>query len=464
MKINLSKTAHFQTQIIPIAQNSNSKIVDFSGKKTETALRYEGESAKIYCGVGEQKDISSRVLRSAVARGVQIALEAKRSQVSLILSDKEWLNDELASSCIEGALLGSYKFSKYKSEPPVLLQDLEIITETLNENEVKKTKSICEAVNYTRDLVNENASTMTPEQMAKEAKTLGEELSMKVTVLDEKEIEHQKLGLIQAVGQGSVYPPRLIIIEYNGNQKEEQKIAILGKGITFDSGGQNLKPSGSIETMREDMAGGATVLGIMKSIGTLKPNSNVIGVIAAAHNAIGSTAFFPGDIYRSYSGKTVEICNTDAEGRLVLADAISYCKDKYSPSTIVDLATLTGGVMVAFADVVAGLFSNHDKVAQDLFEAGEQSGERLWRLPLYQEYSESLKSDISDLRNLSKFKRGHASSIIGAAFLKEFVEDVPWAHIDIAGTAFNEGSAKAEIPQFGTGFGVRLLVNYLLKQ
>jgi leucyl aminopeptidase len=201
----------------------------------------------------------------------------------------------------------------------------------------------------------------------------------------------------------------------------------------------------------------------MKSLSVLRPKINVVGVIPAAHNAIGGNAYFPGDIYKSYSGKTVEIWSTDAEGRLVVADAISYCQVNYKPTSIIDLATLTGGVLYALADYVAALFSNNDTLASDLFNAGEQTGERLWRLPLYKEFCDSVKGELGDLRNVSKLKKGYASSITGAAFIKEFVnDDIRWAHIDIAGTAFNEGPPRGEIPQFATGFGVRLLIDYLL--
>jgi Leucyl aminopeptidase len=196
----------------------------------------------------------------------------------------------------------------------------------------------------------------------------------------------------------------------------------------------------------------------------LKPSINTVALIPAAHNAIGSKAFFPGDILKSYSGKTVEIHSTDAEGRLVLADAISYCQPLYKPSQIIDLATLTGGVLSALGEYVAGLFSNNDELAQRLFHSGESANERLWRLPLYKEYSDSIKGELGDLRNLSKFKKGFASSITGAAFIQEFIADnIPWAHLDIAGMSFNEGSVRGEIPQFGTGFGVRLLIDFLLK-
>jgi leucyl aminopeptidase len=253
-------------------------------------------------------------------------------------------------------------------------------------------------------------------------------------------------------------------MEYRGDPKSKDLTALVGKGITFDSGGQNLKPTGSIETMRSDMAGAAAVLGAMRAIGAMKPRRNVLGVFSLAHNAIGKRAYFPGDVYRSYAGKTVEITSTDAEGRLVLADAIAYCIDTFHPSRVVDVATLTGGIITALGTTVAGLFSNNRELEGDLFTAGERVGERLWAFPLYEEYTQSIKSDIADLRNTSKKKKGWASSITGAAFLNQFVGTTAWAHLDIAGTAFNEDGESGGVFQGATGFGVRLFVDYVMNK
>jgi leucyl aminopeptidase len=386
-------------------------------------------------------------------------MHLKRAAVSLMMPDLCGKAGE--SAALEGAILGSYQFDKYKSEKKPALEKIECVGSSLTASQTHDIETACSAALYARDLTNENASVMTPARLALEARALGRTGKLKITVLDEKTIDKKGLGLIKAVGQGSATPPRLIFIEYLGDKSSKKKTAIIGKGITFDSGGQNLKPTGHIETMRMDMAGAAAVLGTMKALAALKPKVNVIGCVAAAHNAIGQNAFFPGDIHPSYAGKTVEILSTDAEGRLVLADAVAYTVKNYRPARIIDLATLTGGILIALGDLVAGLFSNNDTLAKDLFASGEKTGERLWQFPLYQEYRDSLKGDLSDLRNLSKMKKGYASSITGAAFIQEFVGSTPWAHLDIAGTAWNEGSARGEIPQFATGFGVRLLVNFL---
>ena len=462
MKVKLSGITHFPTHVVLKSKDKHNNIPDFSAEPGEVCIRYENDKTLIYCGIGEKESCTHRIIRASSAKGVQRASEMKRNEVSLILHEISD-NPEATMAALEGTLLGGYRFTKYKSEKPDIVKTIELVGSELSASSVHKIEIICEAVSYARDLVNENASEITPDRFARDAQALARTGVISVTVLDEKELQRKGLNLITAVGQGSPTPPRLIIMEYKGNKKDKKKTALIGKGVTFDSGGQNLKPTGSIETMRCDMAGAAAVLGTMKALVRLKPGINVIGVISAAHNAINGNAFFPGDVYTSYSGKTIEIYSTDAEGRLILADAATYCLKNYKPSEIIDLATLTGGIIVALGDLVAGLFSNDDNLAMQLFEAGEKSGERLWRLPLYKEYSDALKGDLADLRNISKFKKGHASSIIGAAFIKEFIEDTPWAHIDIAGTAFNEGQAKGEIPQFGTGFGVRLLLNYLLK-
>jgi leucyl aminopeptidase len=461
MKLTLARHPSFATRIRFHTKEKGRGIPDFSGDTGEIIVNYEKQTTLIHCGLGEKKSCTPASVRAAAAKAIQKALDLKRTAVSLIAPDEKLCGGAACRAAIEGAFLGAYRFVKYKSEKPIALAKLECIAPTLATSFLRRIETECGAVCFARDLVNENASVMTPERLAEEARGLRRTGKVRVTILNEKEIARKGLHLLKAVGQGSLTPPRLIIMEYTGNRATKKTIAIIGKGITFDSGGQNLKPTGHIETMRMDMAGAAAVLGVMKALTALKPKVNCIGCIAAAHNAIGDNAFFPGDIYPSCAGKTVEICSTDAEGRLVLADAIAYCRTHHHPARIVDLATLTGGILTTLGDLVAGLFSNDDALANKLFTAGETTGERLWRFPLYQEYRDSLKSDIADLRNLSKFKKGYASSITAAAFLQEFVGDTPWAHLDIAGTAFNEGSARGEVPPLGTGFGVRLLLDFL---
>ncbi len=461
MKIKVSKSRHFASQIQFLFKEVNPQIPDFKGEAGEVVVRYAEHDTIIYAGMGEKDSLSTAILRNVSAKAIQKAIELKRDKISVIFPPSDTLAQS-SKAITEGIILGSYKFDKYRSEKTHQVDTVELIG-NMSSTDLQEITIICKTVNYCRDLVNENASVLTPERFAKEASELEKFNNVKVTVLKSKELEHEGLGLISAVGQGSSTPPRLIIIEYNGSD-HKAKTALVGKGITFDSGGQNLKPTGSIESMREDMAGAAVVMGVMKVLASQQSPVNVIGVIAAAHNAIGNKSFFPGDIYRSYSGKTVEIHSTDAEGRLILADAISYCQAIYKPTELIDLATLTGGILTAFGEYVSGLFSNNDELAQRLFNSGEITNERLWRLPLYKEYSDSLIGELGDLRNISKLKKGYASSITGAAFIQEFVNSIPWAHLDIAGTSFNNSNPRGEIPQYGTGFGLRLLLDFLLNK
>ncbi len=462
MKLKVSSTATLPTQLIFRAKGDIPAIQDFKGEKNELTVRYETDRTVIYCGLGEPASLAPATVRQAVAKAVRKAIELGRGDVSIVVPIKRLLDEDLWRPALEGAVLGAYTFTKYKKEKGATLATLEIVSGNVPADEAKRIMQLCECVNYARDLVNENAHTMYPEALAREARAVAKKGRMKCIVLDEKDMDRKGLDLLKAVGQASLFPPRLIIVEYRGAPQSKSVTAIVGKGITFDSGGQNLKPTGSIETMRCDMAGAAVVLGAMKALSVFRPKTNVLGVCGCAHNAIGADAYFPGDVYTAYGGKTVEINSTDAEGRLVLADAISYCKEAYKPTRIIDLATLTGGIITALGTTVAGLFSNDKELSDALFQAGERVNERLWPLPMYDEYFETMKSDIADLRNTSKRKKGWASSITGAAFIKEFVGETIWAHIDIAGTAFNEDGENGEMPQGATGFGVRLLVEYVL--
>jgi leucyl aminopeptidase len=462
MKLKISKAASFSTVVVFRVKGATPALQDFMGEKGDMTVRYEGKRATIYCGLGDKTTVTSALVRGAAASGIRHALHLKRSEVTVIAPDEIDRKQALWRSALEGAVLGAYSFEKYKSEKEAKLGALEIVSGIMPIGEAQRVVSLCESVNYAKDLVNDNAHVVTPEYCANEAKEIAEKGRMKCVVLDEKAIVKKGLGLLMAVGQGSAYMPRLVFLEYRGDPKSSELTAIVGKGITFDSGGQNLKPTGYIETMRTDMAGAAAILGTMRALGAFRPKKNVLGVLSLAQNAIGRNAFFPGDVYTSYCGKTVEINSTDAEGRLVLADAISYCIDQYKPSRVIDFATLTGGIITALGTTVAGLFSNDEKLSKELFNAGERADERLWAFPLYKEYIESMKSDIADLRNTSKKKKGWASSITGAAFIKEFVGKTSWAHIDIAGTAFNEDGDSGVVGQGATGFGIRLLAEYFL--
>lgn len=460
-KLAISKAPKSNTTVIFKAEKDKKSLKDFEGKVGEISVRYEKDNTLIYCGIGDKKECNEEILRTAAANSIRKASDLKRTQVSII--DPK-LKGKSQKAILIGALLSTYKFSKHLSEKPIEIKSIDFVSDIAKPADAKDVKSICEGVFLARDLINGNAHDIYPQVLAAEAKKIAaSNPNISCTILTEKEIDKKGLGLLKAVGQASKTPPRLVIMQYKGDKSSKENKAIIGKGITFDSGGLNLKPTGSIETMRCDMSGSAAVLGTMKALSLLKPKINVTGVVAAAHSAIGSDAFFPGDVYKSYSGKTVEIKNTDAEGRLILADAISYCQKHFAPTEIIDLATLTGAIVVSLGDLCAGLFSNNDKLAENLYKAGGNTAEKLWRMPLTKDHIDAMKGDISDLSNLSKLPPRHAGSSTAAAFLNSFIEnDLPWAHLDIAGTAFNDREARGEIPKYATGFGVRLLINYLI--
>lgn len=436
---------------------------DFKAEANQAATYHENNIRHIVVGLGNKKDITAETIRLAGNTALQVLTAKELTEAAVYLPENINIDvDDTAKYLTEGLLLAAYNFNKYKTDKPkAKVCKIEIITsKTSISKTIKTTKTICECVNFTRDLVNDNASEIIPEKLASEARRIAKKGKLKIKVLNEKDIAREKLGLLQAVGQGAPYPPRLIIIEYKGDKKSKKTTALIGKGITFDSGGLHLKPARGILDMRCDMAGAGAVLGAIAAASELKLKTNIIAVISAAYNAIGSNAYIPGDVYKSYSGKTVEIKNTDAEGRLVLADAISYTVKKYKPTEIIDLATLTGAICVTFGDICAGLVSNNDKLSEELLKAADSTHERLWRLPLYDEFKKALKGDLADLRNISSMDGG--GSITAGAFLEAFTENTPWAHLDIAGTAFL-AKPNGYNPKNATGYGVRLLVDYLSK-
>jgi leucyl aminopeptidase len=460
MKLALAKKASADTHIIFVFDEKKKNWPDFEASDDEVAIRYDGDKTFVIAGLGKKADFAPNLLRSQAARAMVKAAKLKRKKICLFGPDAPGDTKANHEACLEGALLGAYNFDRHKSEKPDSIKELQLVEFALASAEVKSIQTVCDAVCFARDLVNDNAHLVTPERLAREALDMADN-SLKVKVLDEKMLQKEGLSLMAAVGQGSIYPPRLVVMEYSGAGPKAKKIAVIGKGVTFDSGGLNLKSNEGMLTMRMDMAGAAAVLGIMKALAVLKPAVNVVGVVGAVQNAMDAKAYFPGDVYPSYAGKTVEIINTDAEGRLVLADAVAYCRKNYSPERILDFATLTGACLIALGETVAGVISNNDQLYDELFAAGEAVAERVWRLPLYPEHKKAMKSDIADLRNLAKFKRGYAGTITGGAFIAEFVENTPWAHIDIAGTAFNESSPRGEVPKLATGFGVRLALKWL---
>lgn len=362
---------------------------------------------------------------------------------------------------LEGIYFGNYTFDKYK-EKRVSQSELNIVLHGNNKlinNVIKKTSSVMEGVYFARELENEPSNVLTPLELASRVKTKLSKEKVKVKIFDEKEIRKRKMGGLLAVGGGSENPPRFIILEYNGSPKKK-KISLVGKGITFDSGGISIKPAQGMGEMKADMSGAAVVAGTILAAAKQKLAVNLIGIIPAAENMLSGKAFRPGDIVLTSSGKSIEIDNTDAEGRVILADALHYASQQ-KPELIIDLATLTGACVVALGEFVAGLFTKNDSVAEKLFQAGRKTNDLVWRMPLWEEYNYLIESEVADVKNLGGRWGG---AITAAKFLEKFVaEPEKWVHLDIAGPSIQNNFNNYSKP-FMTGFGVRLLFDFLEKE
>jgi len=430
----------------------------FSAANGEIFPLFINQILILVVGLGEDKKISKTSLRVSVKQALESSYLSGVDVLNIFPHAKD---DETICGVIEGVQIGTYKWQKYIHAK----KDKENLSTVIIACAPKKIYDDCcqiaDGVNYVRDLVNDNSNVVHSTYIENEIKRLLRgKAGIHVDILGEKVLKKKGLNLLLAVNSASKYPPRLMIARYQGASKNSEWIAIVGKGITFDAGGLSLKPTGSIETMRCDMAGAAAVLGILKNVISLKIKKNIIFVIGIAENAIGSSAYKPGDVVKSYAGKTVEITNTDAEGRLVLADAISYVVKNFKPSKIVDLATLTGACPVALGNDYAGLMSNDDDFANSFLKSAEKTDDRLWRLPLYEELKTHLKSQYADMKSTG-MPRGIGSTISAAEFLHQFVGDTAWVHLDIAGTAFADGQGRLYFNYGATGFGVRLLTHFL---
>jgi len=454
------------------------KSGDFSGKAQEVfylpAPKLFEQMKRIFLvGLGEAEKFDVEVLRKSLAVAVR-KLENYKVENALLLSSpgivprRDW--EHFGQIVAEAAELGQYVFDAYKNSEEdnakEKLKELAIagVTEAQRSKVLaglERGRLIAEATAYTRDLANQPPNVMNPERLAEEAEALAAEFGMDFEVVEQKELEELQMNALLAVGKGSVHPPRLILLKYLKGKKEQKPIALVGKGVTFDSGGISLKSSKNMDEMKFDMAGGATVLGAMQAIAKLKLPLNVVGAVPAVENLPDGNASKPGDIVKAMNGKTIEILNTDAEGRLILADALVYVQKKYDPERIVDLATLTGAVVVALGSAAAAVMSPQEEFSKELIAAAKRSGERLWPLPLYSDYLDQIKSDIADIKNIGG---GPAGVTVGGAFLSHFIDkDRTWAHIDIAGVAWT--TKDTPLARKGaTGYGVRLLAEWLSAQ
>lgn len=444
------------------------ELGDFTGKEKEISFLYEETPAgkrTILLGLGNKEKISIEKLRRIYGSLAKYCREKKFSSLNIATPIIPSLDEEeVIHGITEGILFVNYGFDKLrhdvlKESPTHLLK--EVGFDPINKLSLEVAQgnlAIFLGVNIARDLVNNNADEVTPQYLVNLSKSLSKKSNrIKTTVFDKRRIEKEGMGLILAVNRGSVIDPAFIIIEYRGDPKSKDLTAIVGKGITYDTGGLHLKTS-NMETMKCDMAGAAACIGTIIAAANLQLKVNVTAVIPTTENSIGPRSYKMGDVYKSYSGKTVEILDTDAEGRLILADALTYVSRKIKPNRIIDLATLTGSIEIALGPEASGLFSNDDDLANALVESGEATFERLWRMPLFEEYLTNLKSDIADLKNAGGRPGG---AVKASVFLQQFVENnIPWAHFDIAATAFLS-EPKHYHSKYATAVGVRLLIDYL---
>jgi leucyl aminopeptidase len=377
--------------------------------------------------------------------------------------------EEAAQAITEAAITADFETDKYKTEKKnnKSIDSFSIAgygesEKTAGEKGIARGRIIAEAQNFTRDLVNEPSNKLTPRILAEKAEAMAKAAGLAVEILDEKKIAELKMGALLSVAQGSVEPPRMIVITYTpANPKPGAPvIGLVGKAVTFDTGGISIKPADGMEKMKYDMAGGATMIGVMKAVAALKPNVKVIGVVPATENMPGGKAQKPGDIQTAMSGKTIEVLNTDAEGRLILADGVHYAK-QLGATHLVDAATLTGAIVVALANVNVGVFGSDQAWTDKLLASAKAAGEKMWQLPMDDEYREFIKGSFADIQNIGSGKGG--GSITGAWFIREFAGDTPWIHLDIAGTAWND-DAKPWLAKGPTGVALRTLVHLVMSQ
>jgi leucyl aminopeptidase len=451
---------------------------DFKGREGDSLLLYpaaEGFPAErvLLVGVGEEGSLDRERLRRAAAKATKEAVRLRLDRFSLTLDHAMRVADritieEAARAVAEGLELGGYVFDDFKSgeagaEPRLKVARVEVLeaseeTARAIERGVRTGAALARGENLARTLGNLPGNTATPSYLAERAREIGARFGMRVTILGPAELEEEGMGALLAVARGSEQEPRLIVLEHRRGGGEKP-LVLVGKGITFDSGGISIKPAQGMEEMKFDMCGGAAVLGAMHAIGELEVAGDVVGIVPASENLLSGGALKPGDIVRTHLGRTVEVINTDAEGRMILADALSYAR-RFEPAAIVDAATLTGSCVIALGNQASGALGNDEALVAELCAAGDLVGERLWPLPMFEEYREQLKSDYADLKNSGGRPAG---AITAAWFLREFVGDTPWAHLDIAGTAYGEGKLAYQ-HKGATGVPTRLLVEWVLRR
>ena len=422
-----------------------------------------GSSIKraLLLGMGDKKNLDPEKTRNLTGK---VVIKAKELGISeFVLIPFKNLDKEHLSAMVEGIKLSDYSFNNYKRDEDTnnLNQVRILIINDMKNSQkiIQHSVVVSDAVLYTRDISNLPPNDCSPKDLVTFSKKLSENQKVKVRVIEKEEMKSYGFEGILAVGKGSASSPKLIVLEYSGSTKN-RPIVIVGKAVTFDTGGISIKPSEKMEEMKFDKCGGCNVLGIMKAVSDLGLDTNVIGIIPAVENMPSGTSYRPGDIIKMYNRKTVEVLNTDAEGRIILGDALSFAVKTFAPKAIIDMATLTGAAIIALGTNVAALVGNDDELVTKILEYSNQTGEKIWQLPLFEEYKEQLKSSNADMKNIGGRSAG---AITAAAFLSNFVEDTPWVHLDIAGTAWTQEGTKEKSynPKGATGFAIRTIIKYI---
>ena len=447
---------------------------DLRGKEGETLVLYPAAGSVqaqrvLLVGLGKAGGVTPEKLRRAGGTTAKQAARLRAASAAFALPPAPLDAREAARAVAEGATLGAYTFTELKAAPedqppPVELGDLRIVVapdgdRAAAEEGARVGEVVGRAANLARNLGNLPGNVATPSRLAEVAREIGGRFGMAVTVLGPAEMEAEGMGALLAVARGSDEEPRLMVLEHRGGAEGEKPLVLVGKGLTFDAGGISIKPAAGMEDMKFDMCGGAAVLGAMQAIGELGVKANVVGIVPSSENLLGAKAMKPGDIFRAASGKTIEVVNTDAEGRLILADALHYAK-RFEPAAMLDAATLTGACVIALGHQASAAMGNDEALIEEVRAAGERSGERCWPLPMYDEYREQIKSDYADIKNSGGRPAG---AITAGWFLREFVGDVPWVHLDVAGTAYGDGKLPY-LSKGSTGAPTRLFVEWVLSR
>ena len=445
--------------------NAVTKGIDCGGIKGKEGEchKFFGENKRyLLLGLGDKEKFNTESMRKAGGSTAKFALKEKCPSIC-VESFHDKTDETFSRALTEGLILGSYQFRDYftqedDDDKTVLIERADILNG--HEPGITQGTSAAQSVCLARDLGNHPGNVTTPSYLAKRAEDISVKSGMKCRVFEREQFTEMGMGALAGVAQGSDEPPKFILLEYFGGKDNEKPICLVGKGLTFDSGGISIKPSNKMDEMKFDMCGSAVVLGVMNAISELKPSLNVVGAISSTENLSGSKAYKPGDILTAYNGKTIEVLNTDAEGRLILADALSYVSKHYDPEYILDFATLTGAVLIALGHIATGIMGTDDTLIQRIKESSRSTGEKVWEFPLWDEYCKQVKSKIADVKNIGA--PSQAGSIAGGAFLKEFVgDDIPWVHFDIAGTAWGGDEQPFTQNNSATGVVIRLVLDLL---